>query len=237
MSSLLSEVFLEFESPSGSGTGTATKNKVRQFFCNAADHKKVEDVLKMSVTDATLRSAVETTVAAALPLIYKAIGALRISPRSPTTIDIFRKAFAQKPDWNPTWKTSSMKWIDWGDLIATRLEKAAYILNGGEIRYFCYGSKTHCSECNDSPSTYYACSSWRGRYVTCLGHGFWEDWKKGDKNSMISTLIHEALHIYFGRTVAHTGRSANVWCYLRFVALINSRPMPSRVATGCPASP
>lgn len=231
MQTLLSEILLEAESSS------SPSGRVRQFFCNPADHKKVEDFLQMSVTDATLRAAIETSVATALSWIYKSIGALRVSPRSVTTTGIFQSAFAQPPGWNPSWKNKTMKWFDWGDLIATRLEKAAYILNGGEIKYFCYGSPAHCSECSTTPPGYYACSSWKGKYVICLGHSFWDDWKRGNQDSMVSTLMHEALHIYFGKTVAHTGRSKNVSCYLRFVALINNRVLPARVATRCPPSP
>lgn len=240
MQSLLDEIFLEAEAPGISGgkkSGASATGRVRHFFCNPADHKKVEDYLKMSVTDATLQSAIETSIEKALPWIYNAIAALRVSPRSPKTIAIFRQAFAQPPSWNPTWKNATMKWVDWGDLIATRLEKAAHILNGGQIKFFCYGSPAHCSECTKTPPNYYACSSWKGNYVICLGHSFWDDWKKGNRDSMVSTLIHEALHIYFGKTVAHAGRSRNVSCYLRFIALINNRTIPTRVNTRCPQSP
>ena len=240
MQSLLNEIFLEAEAggrTAGAKSGTTPTGSVRNFFCNAADHKKVEDYVKMSVTDATLRSAIETNIAVALPWMYNAIAALRVSPRSAKTIAIFRQAFAQPPDWNPAWKNATMKWVDWGDLIATRLEKAAHILKGGYIKFFCYGSPAHCSECTATPPGYYACSSWKGKYVICLGHSFWDDWKKGNRDSMISTLIHEALHIYFGKAVAHAGRSRNVSCYLRFIALINNRSLPPRVASRCPASP
>jgi len=239
MQSILGEIFLEAEAPGSSVTTRSggASGRVRHFFCNTADHKKVENFLKMSVTDATLRDAVEKSVATALPWIYKAIAALRVSPRSTRTINIFQQSFAQSPDWNPPWKDATMKWVDWGDLIATRLQKAAHILNGGYIKYFCYGSLAHCSECRKTPPVYYACSSWKGKYVICLGHSFWNDWRKGNRDSMISTLIHEALHIYFSKTVAHSGRSRNVSCYLRFIALINNRRLPARVATRCPASP
>ena len=240
MSSILSEIFLEAES--GSGISKPVKSagppkRVRHFICDSADHTKVESLLSMSVSDATLVSTVESALAVGISWIYNAIGLLRVSPRSAATTALFRAAFAQNPDWNPTWKDKTMKWVDWGDLVATRLEKAAFILNGGDIKYFCYGSPKHCSECTAVPPNYYACSSWKGKYVMCLGEGFWRDWKNGDQNSMISTLIHESLHIYFNKTVAHDGRSKNVSCYLRFVALANKSPLPSRIATRCPASP
>lgn len=238
MSNLIEEIFYEYEStPVKTPSAVRTRPKVRYFSCNSADHKKVETLLSMSVSPATLRAAVETAAATAVSWAYKAIGSLRITPRSASTVRIFKQAFAQPPGWNPTWKTPQMKWIDWGDLIATRLEKAAFILNGGEIRYFCYGSSSHCSECTDLASTYISCSSFKGRYTICLGDHFWTDWKNRKFDSLASNLLHEALHIYFGTTVAHSGRSGNASCYQRFVSEINGKPLLARLATRCPASP
>jgi hypothetical protein len=237
MSTLMQEIFYEFESGVGVVKPVTAKPKVRYFSCNSTDHKKIETLLSMSVTSASLREAVETAAATAVSWAYKAIASLRVSPRNASTISIFKKAFAQQPDWNPSWKTSQMKWFDWGDLIATRLEKAALILNGGHIKYFCYGSKSYCSECTNPASSYISCSSFKGRYTICLGDHFWLDWKNRKFDSLASNLLHEALHIYFGTTVAHSGRSGNASCYQRFVSAINGKPLLARLATRCPASP
>ena len=58
------------------------------------------------------------------------------------------------------------------------------------------------------------------RYVICLGTAFWrsvaEPRRSHDDNL---TLVHEALHIYFGSLIAHgeKGRYGNANCYERFV--------------------
>jgi len=42
----------------------------------------------------------------------------------------------------------------------------------------------------------------------CLGQGFWRAWQSGDTATTPSTLLHEALHIYFGTTVSDRGEAA-----------------------------
>lgn len=74
MNSILSEIFLEAES--GSGISKTVKaagppKRVRHFICDSADHKKVEDLLSMSVADATLVATVEVLLLLVSPGFIK----------------------------------------------------------------------------------------------------------------------------------------------------------------------
>ena len=120
---------------------------------------------------------------------------------------------------------------DFGDLIATRLESAAKIIDGGWIKYNCFESTAHCPECTPS---YWACSSFKGKYIICLGRDFWKAWSLRDFDGMATTLIHEALHIYFGRAVTDSGSSGNANCYERFLLAANGRTIPASVTAACP---
>ncbi|MDZ7366253.1 MAG: peptidoglycan-binding protein [candidate division KSB1 bacterium] len=156
------------------------------------------------------------------------------SPRSATTRERFFEAFATYPEFVPGWRPAGATWNDLGGLVAIRLRRAAEILEGGWIKYFCWGSQRHCSECTSSPSDYYACSSYVGAYHICLGDPFWQAWRNGDVATMASTLLHEALHIYFSQTVAHEGSTGNANCYERFVMQLNALYMHPDTAAGCP---
>jgi hypothetical protein len=122
--------------------------------------------------------------------------------------------------------------------VAIRLNAVAKILGGGWIRYFCWGDPSHCSECTSKPPTYFACSSWGKRYVICLGQAFWRAWQGRDTATMASTLVHEALHIYFGRLIAHRekGRYGNADCYERFVIRMNDQFLHAATASACAPS-
>jgi hypothetical protein len=230
-SSVLQEVFQEMEAPK------PPPPKVRQFTCSTGDLGTIRGLTKPSATSNDLKAAVEAAANTAVSWLWKAAGSLRISPRSAKTIKLFKEAFVKAPDWQPPWKPAKVSWVDFGDLIAVRLLAAAKILNGGHIKYFCYGDAKHCPKCTGSPTGYISCSSWGKTYTICLGDEFWKDWHSGNLDSLASNLIHEALHIYFGTTVAHSGRSGNASCYQRFVSEINGRVLLDRLKTRCPPSP
>ena len=198
-----------------------TRRRVRHFTCDAADIAQIEDWLQMSIPVAALRSGLETALARSVPQALRAAHALRASPRSARTKQLFREAFGVAPETIPRWRTARATWRDLGELVAIRLARAAEILNGMSIQYFCRGSQAHCSECTDPPTAYRACSSYRGHYLLCLGQQFWLWWRDQNYNSMASTLLHEALHIYFSRTVAHERRFNNANCYQLFVSRFN----------------
>ena len=217
----------------GEQGGAAPAQPIRFFHCSTADLARIQTVLQASVSVATLRAALASAARRAVRLCWNASGILRISPRSAATQQLFHEAFATRPETVPTWKPTNATWVDIGDLVAVRLNNAAKILNGGWINYFCLGSATHCPECTDPPSGYISCSSFKGRYLICLGEHFWLSWRHRRFVTMAANLIHEALHIYFGRTVGHSGRTGNASCYQRFVLRANRIALPAHIADRC----
>ena len=214
------------------------QRRVRYFVCNSSDQTSIGGTISMSVSPATLRSAVNTASDTAAAWADNAVSLLRVSPRSGGIRNAFHDAFAAFPEWVPPWfATLGARWVDFGDLIAQRLQRVANILSAGWIQYYCWGSPARCPECTSMPPTYDACSSYLGRYLICLGPGFWRLWAAGNTDHMALILLHEALHIYFSRTVAHTGRSGNAFCYERFIAQANGRPIQPGDAAACPTAP
>jgi hypothetical protein len=226
------------EGASGRALG-APAALVRRYSCSAADTTAVEQALKISVAEGALRGAVEAAAREGISWIRQASGALQISPRSAHTRQLFKEAFGTTPEFVPTWRTKQSKWVDRGDLVAMRLNAVAKLLSGGWIRYYCWGDPAHCPECTTKPPTYFACSSWGKRYVICLGERFWTAWQNRDTATMASTLIHEALHIYFGKLIAHgeKGRYGGADCYERFVVRLNGQFLHAATAAACAASP
>jgi hypothetical protein len=215
------------------------ERRVRHFACSDAERTRVGNVLKKSVAAETLRAEVDRAAGAAVSWAMRAVRALPRSGRSAQTRRFFREAFGTSAEAVPRWRKASWSWRDLGELVALRLRRAAEKLDGASVRYFCWGSPAHCPECTDPPSGYYACSSWGQRNVICLGQGFWEDCRARDTVSMASTLLHEALHIYFGQLIRHDehARYNDVNCYLRFVFRANGLSLPSRVANHCRPAP
>jgi hypothetical protein len=210
--------------------------RVRFFTCSKAERTEVEKVVARPVPVETLRAAVEGTAGRAVSLTLRAAGALETLPRSAAARSFFCEAFGVTPEFVPPWRASLagvVRWRDLGELVAIRLRNAATILDGGFIRYFCGGSPAHCPECTGDPSTYFACSSFLGQYIICLGAGFWRAWRDGDEATTASTLLHEALHIYFSRTVADVGRSGNANCYERFVVRLNGLSLHPATDANC----
>jgi hypothetical protein len=203
----------------------------RLLSCTDAERARVAAVVGRPVSAAQLRGAVNTAATQAAREGRGAALALRARPRSAHTTQVFRSVFNVPPTFVPRWRPANAKWRDLGDLVALRLERAADILVGGHVRLFCWGSAVHCPECTGPPTQYRACSSYLGRYHICLGQPWWHWWRHGRRGFMASTLLHEALHIYF-RLQHHTaavGRPSvnNVHCYDTFVALFHRRePKP-----------
>ncbi|MGH8489140.1 MAG: hypothetical protein ACREXS_09835 [Gammaproteobacteria bacterium] len=204
------------------GLGRA-RTRVRHFTCSDADIASVsaESVVGRAVNGDELRAALEDAVGRALTAIRAAADALRRSRRTKAVRDLFCEVFGVLPEFVPSWRPAGKTW-DRGDVVRARFQFVAKLLDGRFIRYFCWGSAAHCPECTGQPETYFACSSFGKRYVICLGAGFWKAFRDGDQATMASTLLHEALHIYFGTLIAHGGgRFDNANCYERFVVLFN----------------
>lgn len=207
--------------------------------CNAAELAKVNAIVGKTLTEEDVRKIIRAIVVRALKLCKDAAAALRASPRAAATKKTFCRCFSVPPENVPAWRSGlkgKVNWKDLGELVAIRLENAAKILGGGFMSFFCWGSAARCPECTDSPNTYIACSSWGKRYVICLGKTFWQNWTKGEYSDMATTLLHEALHIYFSTTVAHSGRTGNASCYQRFVLDSAGLAIPARLVTRCPAA-
>jgi len=219
------------------GRCTPTGTRVGSLTCSDTEHASVENLLQMSIPPATLRAAVETSAGAVVSLINTAAATLDRPSRTAASRAAFCAAFGVTPEFVPAWRstlTGVVRWRDLGELVAIRLRDAAKIIDGGCIRYFCWGSAAHCPECTGAPTTYISCSSFRGQYTICLGDGFWRAWQAGDTVTTDLNLLHEALHIYFSTTVAHTGRTGNAYCYQSYVANINGLTIPQRITDRCP---
>ncbi len=229
-----------FNSSRFSALGAPAGPLLRHFECPAVDHAQVEAALKMSIPVPELRVAVKNALDLAVSLLNSAAAKLSVSGREPATRTLFRLCFGTNAESNPSWKTPAMKWVDRGHLVAIRLLAASKILAGGSIHYFCWGRQTHCPECPDVPPDYFACSSFGKRFVICLGSSFWTEADGVDINlNRASTLMHEALHIYFGTLIAHgeTGPYGDANCYVRFALEANGKPVPTRVTARCPDKP
>lgn len=210
---------------------------LRYFICSEADHREIEQLLQMSIPPAALRQAVESAVRNAVSWARAAADTLRRGSRSAATRQLFREAFGTLPEHVPAWRPAGQTW-DHGDVVRTRLLRAAHILAGGWIRFYCWGRPSHCHECRRQPPTYWACSSWGQRYVICLGQAFWRAWRDNDTASLATTMLHEALHIYFGRLVRNgdSGRIRDATCYERFVLRANGIPLPAGFDQYCAAA-
>lgn len=216
---------------------SAVKTRVRHFRCSPRDVSEIERRLSMSILPGALRQAVEKAAGDAVSWLWTASAALQTSPRAARTRTLFCEAFGTTPEFVPAWRSTGAKWIDRGDLVAMRLNAVAKILDGGWIRYFCWGSAAHCPECTGAP-TYFACASWGKRYVICLGEAFWRAWQARDEATLASTLLHEALHIYFGRLISHGEKSryGNANCYERYVISFNRQFLHTATSTACARS-
>ena len=122
-----------------------------------------------------------------------------------------------------------------GDLVAIRLQARRKFSMADGFDTIAGEAPGTVQRCSRQPPTYFACSSFGKRYVICLGTAFWRAWRDRDEATTASTLLHEALHIYFGTLVAHgaKGRYGNANCYERFVMLINGQFLHAATNAAC----
>jgi peptidoglycan hydrolase-like protein with peptidoglycan-binding domain len=215
--------------------GAAPAARVRNFNCSAADLIAIGAVVGRAVTAAELQQALEDAAAQASAWITNARRLLGASPRSEDTKRLFFESFAAYPEKVPTWHKPGYLWADLGGLVARRMMLAQKIIDGGEIRYSCWHSATNCPECpGSSPHSIFACSSFKGDYRICFGAPFWIAFRDGDTATMSSTVMHEALHIYFSRTVSDSGLTGNSNCYERFLVRVNGAHLHGATIQSCP---
>lgn len=218
-------------------TLAGTQVSAANFACSPTDYAFLTSVLRKAFPVAALRDAVNSAAARAVMLAGNAAVSLDGPNRTAASRVAFCSCFGVVPEFVPTWRAGlpgAVRWRDLGELVAIRLRKAAKILDGGCIRYFCWGKSAYCRGCTRPAQTYYACTS-LGRYAICLGGAFWRAWLAGNLVDSDFTLLHEALHIYFKKSVQDAGRTGNANCYENFAACINRLPI-SRGSACSPGS-
>jgi hypothetical protein len=230
-------------------TPVGTQVSANSFTCTPIEQALVATTLGEAFPVAALREVVNSSAARAGMLAGTAASSLDIANRTAASRMAFCSSFGVLPDFVPAWRATLpglVRWRDLGELIAIRLRKAAAILDGGCIRYFCWGNTVYCPDCTDPPQKYVACSSWKGRYVICIGPSFWKRWLARNETGNDLTLLHECLHIVFQRTVGDKFYDkqqqvlnrpiANAYCYTKFVACINRLPVPKWMLQRCSAA-
>jgi hypothetical protein len=194
-------------------------------------------------TRAEALAIVNAQIGVAIAMLRKAATQLQRGSRTAATRTRFQRIFGVRPEFVPTWLTASATIKDRGDVVARRCSRVADLLASGAIHYFCTINSTNCPDCANNPNKF-GCSSWgdeskapKNSRVVCLGNLFWNDMKTGKTPSLLSTLMHEPFHIYFGKYVtAHRddrGKFGGVHCILQFVFETSARTAPDRVTAGC----
>ena len=225
----------------GGSTGTTTFKYVKDLSGPAAEC--TEALRRAGKTKEEALKLLNNQIAVAIAMLRKSATRLKRGSRSSATSATFQKIFRVKPGYVPTWLKQTTTIKDRGDVVATRCKRVADLLASGRIKFFCTINSTNCPDCSNDAAPF-ACSSWgdesaapKNSNVVCLGHGFWDDMKAGNTNSMISTIMHEPFHIYYGKYVtAHAsdrGKFGGINCIVQFVFETNSRTVPSRVKERC----
>ncbi|HEX7334097.1 MAG TPA: peptidoglycan-binding protein [Pyrinomonadaceae bacterium] len=222
-------------------TGTTTFKYVKDLSGPATEC--TEALKRAGKTKEEALKLINNQIAVAITMLRKSAKRLKRGSRSSTTNAIFQKIFRVKPGYVPTWLKPTATIKDRGDVVATRCSRVADLLASGKVKFFCTINSANCPDCSNDAAPF-ACSSWgdesvapKNSRVVCLGHGFWDDMKAGNTNSMISTLMHEPFHIYYGKYVtAHAsdrGKFGGINCIVQFVFETNSRTVPGRVKERC----
>lgn len=219
----------EYETPGGSRSRFVTDFSGPAAECTLA-------LRRAGKTRAQALAIVNTQIGAAVVMLRKAAADLQYGKRSQATRNLFLKIFRVRPEFVPTWFKPTPSNRDRGDVVRIRCAKVADLLASGGIKFFCTINATNCPECGNDTSPF-ACSSFGKHRVICLGDAFWSDMKAGRTTSMLSTLMHEPFHIYFGRTVTEhrstAGKFGGINCLVRFAFEANRRTAPARVTQRC----
>jgi hypothetical protein len=214
----------------------AAPGPVKDLICSDSDLRKLNRLLNRTppLTKDSLRQRVEDEARDAVAWIQTAAKALVSTKRTLATNQFFKEAFGTTPDAvpSPSWLPSGKSW---GEIVSKRLQRAGEILAGGNIEYRC-GSPQTCPLCKRAlGAPYYGCSE-HGQYYICLGLDFWKAWDS-EPETQISTLIHEALHIYFDIVEHGVDRLNNANCYVRFVRRCNGAVISKRLDKECSPAP
>ncbi len=198
-------------------------------------------------TRAQALAIINSQIGSAIRMLRVAANKLKRGNRSSQTNAIFRRIFRVPPSFVPSWLKQTATIKDRGDVVAVRCRRVADLLASGRIRFFCAVTSTNCPDCGNDNSPY-ACSSWgdesaapRNSNVICFGNAFWNAMKNGDTASILSTVMHEPFHIYFGKYVtehAHpsgrsVGKFGGIFCIVQFVFEVNGRVAPHEDVDAC----
>jgi hypothetical protein len=214
-----------------------TSVSVRNLLCTAADLAAISRVVGRRVSAAEVRTAITTAVERAVRFLLNAAQPLT-HPRPGSGPGVimrlnFIEAFGIAPEFVPTWRPAGARW-DRGAVVRERLRCAARILANGSIRYRCWGPLS----CRDlapwTPGLFARVNA--GELRICFGEASWQDFgKPGHATEFASTILHEALHIYF-HTIGDTrdrGPFGLAACYERFVLLMNGVKLSQFVLDNC----
>ncbi len=208
------------------------------FTCSTADLTSLRTSLRNpGLTLARLQALLMEGLRRTSAALDRAATLLEAHPRSATTIAKFRKVFNASPDTVPSWRTPAMRWRDLGELVAIRLRSARRILDGGQIRFSCLGG----SGCTGAIAF-----TTPPDYQMTLCVSYWQRALNGDWPSIVSTLVHEAIHIFFHRLTSHrasnrravnanpSARSNAPSCYGFIVTELNGLPPDPLDTAACP---
>jgi len=210
-----------------------------RFTCSAAELAAIRTaIFRPATTTAQLSAGLSEALRRAVGAANRAATLLEAHPRTASTAATFRGVFGVNPDHVPPWRTAGSRWRDLGELVARRLRSAARILGGNQIRFGCAGcASATATACTTPPA-----------YGIRFGLRFWRRWAAGEWHLLVSTLMHEATHIYFHRLVSHqaanrravganpSARSNSPFCYALITTRLNGFPDKPNDVTACAAA-
>jgi hypothetical protein len=221
------------------GFDSALGEPALNFACTASELAAIRTaVARPATTNAELSAGLAAALRRAVAATNSAATLLEAHPRTASTTTKFRSVFGAGPDLVPAWRPANARWRDFGELIARRLRSGSTILSGNQIAFRCAG-------CTSATAT--ACTT-PPLYAMRFGLRFWRRWAAGEWHLMVSTLVHEAMHIYFHRLVSHTpakrravganpsARSNSPFCYALITTRLNNFADKPSDVTKCAAA-
>lgn len=197
------------------------------FTCPAATLTALRTALgNPGLTVAQLQTALMEGLRRTSTALNTAATLLEAHPRTAAAATAFRSVFGVSPDTVPRWRTAAMRWRDLGELVATRLRSARRILDGGQIRFICFDtSDPDCGRLLSAGGSVTFAFTTPPDYRMTLCAQFWQWALSGNWTAVVSTLTHEAIHIFFHRLTSHNpdnrravganprGRTNSPYCY------------------------
>ena len=224
----------EFEYENARGK---TQRAVRTYFRDfSGDPKECTSALLGGKTRAEAVSTINTLIGESIRMLRRAAKDLKRENRTATTRKLFLQIFRVRPEFVPECLKQTDQIKDRGDVVAVRCARVADLLESRTLKYFCKISAKDCPDCGDD-NTGHACSSWGKHKVVCIGPDFWGDFKSNNKLSMLSVIMHEPFHVYFGKYATDhndkTGKFGGIYCIVHFVFRLHGRNIPQWMRDVC----